>query len=270
MKLGQRFGNLRRFRRVGVAIFFSLVLLSIPVSFGWNYSETVSPTDSAVLTWFYFPEMGTVTDNTATNCGSTTVSPCFSTQLNTDTSVGNVANFDQAILIAKPTVLYWEDAIGCTTTCTWLNTGGSMLSSLLNTTNNVFVLAINAGSSTAYWGITSCNYSFSTAAYSFGFLTLNTSTCTASNKWTDSPGSSYFTGTKFTYIQNLPVGLGGSSTAHMYYFQEKGELFNQNTGTYSGSTSSLTGESSNVTPDTGTFGTVVPLCYFGPGTSAPC
>jgi hypothetical protein len=269
MKL-RRFGDIGWFKSLMTGVLISLAFLIMPVAHAWNYSETVSPNDVAVASYFWFPEMGTVTDSSSSNCGSTTASPCFGTQLNSDTSVGDVSDFYQAALIAKPTALYWQDWIGCNSSCSYSDSGGAMSSSLLNTTNNIFVLSINAGSSSVTWTVTSCNYSFSTAAYSFTHLTFNTSTCTASNSWTDTAGSSYFPTSTVTYIENLPVGLSGCSTATMGYFQERGELFNYNNGAYSGSTSSLTCEGSNVTPDTGTFGTVIPLCYFGPGTSAPC
>jgi hypothetical protein len=254
---------------IAAVLLFSLTIL--PTVFATSYdSVTVSPTNYSVATWFYFDETGYIIDN-GNNC-IPAGSPCFSVQLNVDTAVDSLPNFYQALLSVEPDGLIWSDYIGCSgMSCSYSNTPSSgFSSSAINSTNNIFVMSIDSGSSSASWTITSCNYGFTTPAYSFKFLLLSLSACTASNIWTDTPGSSYFAGNKFTYMQNVPVGFYDESAATFHHTQMVGEYFDTSTGTYTGSSSDLTGETSNMVFKVGTLGTVVPMCYYSTDVSAPC
>ena len=260
-----------------VIAILALVTPSIAFADHTYESVTVSPTDYAVLTHFFFQESGTTTDSQSQCAIFPPLSPCFTVQLNTDDSSFGLSNFYQSILYADPSELFWGDAIGCSSTsCTFLKTSLSLSpmitfsNSWLNDSNKVFVLVVNAGSSSETWGITSCNYSFTTPAYSFDHLVLDVSTCTASDRWTDTPPSGDFTGSAFTYMQVTPVGFGNASKATFHHTQKRGELFNHGLGTYTGSSYTLTGETSNIVLNDGTLGTVVPLCYYSPDVSAPC
>ena len=250
-----------------------VVLVFITTVPGASAFETIqlSTGDHGVLTWYYFNELGYTTDS-ANQCG-TNVSPCFSYQLNTDLIVGNVANFYQGVMIVTPSTWWWEAFIGCPTSgsCSYAASSASYYSpSMLNSSNNVFVMAIDAGSNSLSWGVTSCNNQFTEPAYSFEFFVLSMSACTVSDSSTITPGSSYFTGYTFPYIQSVPVGVGGGSSATFEQTQITGELFNHNLGSYSAYQYTLTGETSNIALSTGSLGSVVPLCYHSPDVSAPC
>ena len=258
------------------AVLGAILLMSVSQVYGYQ-SFSLSSSDYGVLTYWYFNETGYTTDS-QNQCGSPPlpVSQCFSFQLNTDTSVGTTANFYQAVLSVYPGSIAWTDWIGCPPpgqgSCAYQGghsiTGGR---SLLNgTTNDIFVMAIDPNQYGVAWGITSCSYSFTQPAYSFEFFILNLSTCTASNSFTDSLPSSYFPSSTFSYIQSVPVGLAGGSSATFKHTQVTGELFNRLLGTYTGSSNTLTAESSNIVLKDGTLGHVVPLCYYSPDVSAPC
>ncbi len=227
-----------------------------------------------VVTWFYFDETGYITDS-GNNCGNTTLSQCFTYQLNTNTSPTTQGDFNQAIMYSDYHTVYWNDFIGCNnTSCNYYGVGTTYSptwsNSYFNNTNNVFVLAINAGSSSIGWGVTSCNTQFTESGYTFQYFVLNLSTCSSSKSYYETPGATYFTGNKYTLSESVGVGWGGGSNSTFKHTQVTGELFNQNVGYYSGTTSTLTAEGSNMVDHFGTFGSVVPICYHSPDVSAPC
>src|SRR5438270_13234876 len=104
--------------------------------------------------------------------------------------------------------------------CAYLSgTTGFGTPSLLNgTTNDIFVMAIDSGSTGVGWGITSCNYAFTQPAYSFEFFILNLSTCTISHSFTDSLSSSHFPALS-SNMQSVPVGEGGGTSATFKHTQ---------------------------------------------------
>jgi hypothetical protein len=249
--------------------------MSIPAAHAWN-TISISTADYGAVTWFYFNETGYITDSLH-GCGTSHLSQCFTEQLNTNTTPGNMPNFYQAVLNVVPDGnggWLWDGWIGCCDSgggYTYL--GGSSsgsADSMLNSTNNVFVMAINAGSSGNSYSITSCNYQFTQPAYSFEFFVLNLSTCTASHALTLEPTSSDFTNSQFSYMQSVAVGNGGGSNSVFKHTQITGELFDANEYTYTGSGTSLTAETSDMVFHDGTLGSVVPLCYHSSDASAPC
>ncbi len=175
---------------IASSLFALLLAAPIHVIFATTYDSTItiSPSDTGALTWFRFDELGDVNDSTG-DCG--VESPCFSFQLNTDTSTTSGANFYQALMYVYPDHVYWNWAIGCDPTCSYEGSGSSNFNpSLLNNSENVFIMAINDGSSSIGWGATSCDTSIDEAAYSFQFLVVNLSSCGTSDGWSGNPGSS--------------------------------------------------------------------------------
>jgi len=260
--------------RIG-ALLIAGFLLSIPAvhatAAGGVFS--ISRTDSSIATWFYFVDAaGHIT--TSGYSGS----PTFSYQLNSYDSATDTDSGYQMLLYGVPgPYLQFDDAIGCAYggTCEYYPSAGTDFGgSIINSTSPVYVFAeaINAGSTTEGYTITSCNVSFNVPEYSFYGVVINMSTCSiiSADTWYDPVSQGDWYSSSITYLQSVPVGYAGDATFH--HTEIKGELFQYEdyNDDYSSSAQTITNEGTNVNLDFGTIGDVIPLCYYSPDASNPC
>ena len=254
------------------ALLVGTLILLVPAVHATTYTAiSISRTDSSVSTWFTFKEAGHITSSSSGDCSG---SQCFSYQLNTmGSSLSDYSNFYQAIMFSIAGYLYFNDEIGCNGTSCAYGADGSEFSTDVNNTNDVFVLAINAGSSTEGYTVTSCNVSFNVGAQTFYGMVINMSTCTTSNTFSDNGATQGDWGSSaIYYLESVGVGTINSAHATFHTTQITGEMFQYEdySDDYSTVNANLTGETSNLHFNFGTFGDVIPLCYYSPDTTNPC